>query len=221
LSRIATVTDSDWLICEPSAHARALAGLDLFAVAAPALRVLPAAERIVVVSRSRQPEREILLDRCAADRVPIIIRPSGGGAVVLASGALTVSVVAPTLGRSASPEREFRRFCTRLAEALGACGVRSVVTRGVSDLCIGDRKIAGTSLRLWRGLVLFQASVLVDMDLDLLEHYLPMPTRQPEYRRDRGHRAFVTSLREAGNAVSGEDLAPAFVRALGPELGAS
>jgi lipoate---protein ligase len=212
------MADPGWLICEPSVHAQALAGLDLFANAVPALRVLPARERVVVVSRSRQPVEEIHLDRCVADRVPVVIRPSGGGAVVLAPGALTASIVAVPLGAAALPDREFRRFCGVVALALDACGVPDVVTRGVSDLCLGDRKIAGTSLRLWRGLVLFQLSLLIDMDLHLLERYLPMPSRQPEYRRGRGHHAFVTSLREAGSPVREEEVVRALERALGHEL---
>ncbi|MCU0292733.1 MAG: hypothetical protein MUF10_12220 [Thermoanaerobaculaceae bacterium] len=212
------MADSGWLICEPSAHAQALAGLDLFASAVPALRVLPARECVVVVSRSRQPEREVHLDRCAADGVPVVIRPSGGGAVVLAPGALTASIVASQSGGTALPEREFRRFCGKVVRALEACGVPDVVMRGVSDLCLGDRKIAGTSLRLWRGLVLFQVSLLIDMDLHLLERYLPMPSRQPEYRQGRTHRAFVTSLREAGCQVREEDVAAALEGKLAPEI---
>ena len=213
------MADPGWLIREPSVHAQALAGLDLFANAVPALQVLPARECVVVVSRSRQPEREVHLDRCAADGVPVVIRPSGGGAVVLAPGAVAASMVAVPLGASSLPEREFRRFCGRVAQALEACGVPDVVMRGVSDLCLGDRKIAGTSLRLWRGLVLFQVSLLLDMDLHLLQRYLPMPSRQPDYRQDRGHLAFVTSLREAGSPVREEEVVRALEQTLGLELG--
>lgn len=207
-----------WLICEPSVHAQELAGLDLFANAVPALRVLPARERVVVVSRSRRPEREIHLDRCQVDKVPVVIRPSGGGAVVLAPGALTASIVTIPRGVAAVPEREFRRFCGTVAAALEVCGVPGIVMRGVSDLCLGDRKIAGTSLRLWRGLVLFQVSLLVEMDLQLLDRYLPMPSREPGYRQGRGHPDFVTSLREAGSQVGGEEVAAALGGMLGREL---
>lgn len=202
----------------PSAHARALAGWPLFEAAVPAVQVLPARETVVVLSRSRAPEREVHLERCAADGVPVLVRPSGGGAVVLAPGALTASIVARALGDDARPEREFGRFCARAAAALAACGVTGVEMRGVSDLCIGERKIAGTALRLWRGLVLFQLSLLVDMDLGLIESYLPMPSRQPDYRHGRGHREFVTSLRAAGVAASADELAAALDLGLRREL---
>lgn len=212
------MTACGWFVAPPTAHARDLAGWGLFTAAVPAVQVLAACETVVVLSRSRLPAREVHLDRCAADRIPVLVRPSGGGAVVLAPGALTASVVTRALGAAARPEREFTRFGAGVAAALAACGVGGVQMRGVSDLCLGDRKIAGTALRLWRGLVLFQLSLLVDMDLDLLDRYLPMPSRQPDYRRGRGHRDFVTTLRAAGATASLPELGAALDLALRREL---
>lgn len=208
----------DWLVAPPSPHARALAGWDLFEAARPGLAVLPARETVVVVSRSRRPDREVHLERCAEDGVPVLVRPSGGGAVVLAPGTLAASIVTTAQGPVARPEREFGRLCRRVATALESCGVGTITMRGVSDLCLGDRKIAGTALRLWRGLVLFQVSILVDMDLGLLERYLPMPSREPDYRQGRGHLEFVTSLRAAGTQAGLRELGSALERALGREL---
>ena len=107
------------------------------------------------------------------------------------------------------PEPHFRRFCGAAVEALSACGLAGVRMRGVSDLCLGERKIAGSSLRLACGRVLFQISVLVAPDLALFERYLRHPSREPEYRRGRSHREFVTSLREAGFAVTVDEVVSA------------
>jgi len=186
----------------PSPHALALAGADLPAVRPPAVRVEEAREVVVVLSRSRDPVREVALEACAADGVPVVVRPSGGGAVVLTPGVVVASVLQEAGGGPSFPEPHFRRLCAAAAEALAACGVAGVAMRGVSDLCLGDRKIAGSSLRLAGGNVLFQISVLVAPDLALLERYLRHPSREPDYRRGRPHRAFVTSLREAGFAVA-------------------
>ena len=199
---------SDRSLPPPSAHARSLAGVDLERAPWPLVRVEAAREVVVVVSRSRVPEREIVLERCAADAVPVVVRPSGGGAVVLSPGVVAASaVLAGEPGRF--PEPVFRRLCGAVAEALGRLGVADVAMRGVSDLCLGDRKIAGSSLRLAGGRVLFQISILVDSDLALLERYLRHPSREPAYRAGRRHLDFVTTLRAAGHGVAVEEVAAA------------
>ncbi len=197
----------------PSRHALALAGWPLADAQPPAVEVLEAAEVVVVVSRSRDPEREVNLERCRSDGVSVVQRPSGGGAVVLAPGVVVASALHAASG-SLFPEPHFARFCAAVAAALGSCGVAAVARRGVSDLCLNDRKIAGTSLRLWRSRVLFQASVLVDVDAALLERYLAMPSRPPEYRAGRSHRAFVVTLREAGFPATRGAVAAALRREL-------
>ena len=193
----------------PSAHALTLAGVDLADTAPPALRAEEAREVVVVLSRSRDPEREVFLERCAADGVPVVVRPSGGGAVVLGPGTVAASALLSADPAVHFPEPYFRRLCGAVAEALAACGVSGVTLRGVSDLCLGERKFAGSSLRLAGGRVLFQISLLVAPDLALLERYLRHPSREPEYRRRRPHREFVTSLRESGYALAPAQVAAA------------
>jgi lipoate---protein ligase len=200
------VTLEPAITVEPSAHARALAGTDLPGTPPPAVRVAQAREVVVVLSRSRDPGREVFLEKCLSDRVPVVVRPSGGGAVVLAPGVVVASVLRATGPGEQFPEPTFRRLCGAAAEALSACGVAGVRMRGVSDLCLGERKIAGSSIRCWSAAVLFQISLLVAPDLALFERYLRHPSREPEYRRGRSHREFVTSLREAGFAVTADEV---------------
>jgi len=197
----------------PSPHALALAGWPLVDAGPPLVEALEAAEVVVVISGSRDPEREVHLERCRRDGISVVSRPSGGGAVVLAQGVVAVSAL-HVASAGLFPEPYFARFCTAVAAALSHCGVRSVIRRGVSDLCLGDCKVAGTSLRLWRSRVLFQACVLVDADVSLLPRYLAEPSRAPDYRAGRSHRDFVTTLREAGFAATCREVAAA----LGSEL---
>ena len=198
----------------PSAHALALAGLPVAAAQPPRVEALIASEVVVVISRSRDPAREVHLAACRRDLVPVVQRPSGGGAVVLAPGVVVASALHVAAHESVFPDPYFASFCAATAGALRSCGVDGVTRRGVSDLCLDDRKIAGTSLRLWRRRVLFQVSILVDPDLSLLDRYLAEPTRAPAYRAGRRHREFVTSLREAGCRVARATVAAALQAAL-------
>lgn len=197
----------------PSPHALALAGVDLPALAPPVVRVSPVREVVVVLPRSRRPEAEVHLANCERDGVPVVFRPSGGGAVVLSPGVVAMSLLAPREDSGPFPDPHFARFGSLVAAALAACGVTGITQRGVSDLCLGERKLAGSALRLWRGRVLYQVSVLVNPDLTLMDRYLPMPSRQPAYRRHRPHREFVTTLREAGSSLSAEQVAEVLRRA--------
>ncbi len=203
----------------PSSHALALAGVDLPAATPPVLRVLPAEEVVVVVPHSRNPNREVNLPTCERDGVAVIVRPSGGGAVVLSPGVVTVSVLARTHLPGLLPEPHFARMSGVVVAALKVCGVTCVTRRGVSDLCLGDLKMAGSALRLWGQRVLYQLSVLVNPDLALMDRYLPMPSRQPDYRLDRPHLQFVTSLRRAGVNASVEAVAGALREAFTLHLG--
>jgi lipoate-protein ligase A len=198
----------------PSAHALALAGVPLADGRPPLVEALAATEVVVVVSRSRDPEREVHLDACRRDRVPVVQRPSGGGAVVLAPGVVVASALHAASADRLLPDPYFAHFCAAVSAALHELGVEGVTRRGTSDLTLGDRKIAGTSLRVWRARVLFQVSVLVDPDLSLLDRYLPEPSRAPAYRAGRRHREFVTSLHEAGVAVGRQVVAAALAAVL-------
>lgn len=203
-----------------SPHLRRLAGLDLVGAAPPVVEVEEVHECAVVLSRSRSPAVEVHLERCRADGVPVIIRPSGGGAVVLAPGMVAASLVAPRVPPGGLPEVFFRRFVTAVGEAIGASGGPATVLRGVSDLCVGDQKVAGSSLRLAQRTVLFQIAILVDPDLSLLDRYLPMPSRMPAYRRQRPHREFVTSLARCGSPVAVGQLVAQLRRSLGDAVAA-
>lgn len=198
----------------PSAHALSLAGADLPQRTPPLVRVEPAREVVVVLPRSRDPLREVFVERCRGDRVPIVLRPSGGGAVVLSPGVVAASALLDVPAGFVFPEPIFRALGARVSGALGALGAGAVGMRGVSDLCVGDRKIAGSSLRLWRGRALYQVSVLVEPDLDLIDRYLRHPSREPAYRAGRSHRDFVASLRDLVPGVSEAVVADALASAL-------
>ncbi len=149
----------------------------------------------VVMGRGSAAELELHLDTIASDNVPIYRRKGGGCSVVLDPGNVVVAATLPVPGLG-STKWYFDRCTNWLIEGLRNLGVQGVQQNGISDLVIGDRKIAGSALYRMKGLLYFSCSLLVAPDISLIPRYLKHPPREPEYRRGRTHTDFVTSLRD-------------------------
>lgn len=170
------------------------------------LQVWEPRETEVVLGRcSRLPE-EVREEVVAADGVPVSRRRGGGCAVVVGPGVLIFSYRRRGR-RPLCPVHWSARAGRVLASALEALGVRGLVWREGGDLSLGDRKVLGSCLYLAAELMVYGASLLVNPDLSLLERYLRHPPREPDYRRGRSHRDFVTSLWEQGYRFSTRELA--------------
>lgn len=150
---------------------------------------------VVVVGRSNQIDREVNVDACQRDGVPILRRCSGGGTVVLGHGCLCYALVLPVspphraLGISAVT----RAIMQETASGFVAAGF-NVRVDGISDLVVGNRKFSGNSQRWQKNALLHHGTILYDFDLAQIDRYLQFPSRQPDYRADRHHHEFVTNL---------------------------
>jgi len=183
----------------------------------PWLRIFePDAVRLVL-GRSQDPLRELLVDVAQSDGVPIHRRICGGGAVVLGPGMAVVAVRLRNLG--IATHAYFDLVNAALAPAVVAVAGLTPVTRGHGDLVIAgegghERKILGASLRQTSRLVVYLGVLLVADAVPLMERYLAAPSREPDYRSGRGHRAFCDHLSRLGATV------PALCAALERECGA-
>ena len=183
----------------------------------PAVRVFVPRDVRVVIGRGQDPTREVRLDRCRADAIPVHRRVSGGGAVVLAPGMVVVALRLPPGGHDA--DRLFGQVNAVLAPAVADCCGVLPRCRGHGDLALTDadgqeRKILGASLRQNAQLAAYLGVFLVEDAVPLMEAYLAHPSREPGYRAGRGHRAFCTHLGAHGAT------APALIAALARRLAA-
>ncbi len=153
-------------------------------------------DNLVVLGRSNSADREVNVDACHRDSVSILKRMGGGGTVLLHGGCLVVSVGCWV--------REFYhndRYFRILNQAVMSTLQRQLdqiefAQRGFSDIVLGQRKLAGTSLFRSRNYLLYQASILVEPRIDLIERYLQHPSAEPDYRKGRSHRDFLMGLAE-------------------------
>jgi lipoate-protein ligase A len=161
----------------------------------PILRTWESDAHAVILGASSRLTRDVRLDACQAEHVPVFRRSSGGGTVVIGPGALNVTLVLPLdAGTGLGAVDVAQRFALEpIANGLDAL-ISSVRLQGSSDLTLGDRKFGGSAQRRLRRYFMVHASLLYDMDLDRLERYLSIPDRQPDYRGGRTHADFVTNL---------------------------
>lgn len=152
----------------------------------------------VVVGYANQADREVNLAACQAAGVPVYRRCTGGGTVVQMPGVLNYNLVLriPEEGPLSTLTGTNRWVMEQLRAALSdqEDPTRRLTVRGVSDLCLGQRKVMGSAQRRKRSALVFHGCLLLQAELDLMEHYLPFPSHQPDYRSDRSHRDFCANL---------------------------
>ncbi|MBC7660192.1 MAG: hypothetical protein H7249_10835 [Chitinophagaceae bacterium] len=154
------------------------------------------AEPVVVLGRSNKRGTEANRAACEADGVSILKRIGGGGTVILHEDCLVVSC-GLFVKDYFKNDLYFRLLNQALIHVFNAhIPNAAFAQRGYSDIVLGDKKLVGTSLFRSRNYLLFQASILVDTRIDLMETYLQHPSLEPDYRKGRSHRDFVMGLKE-------------------------
>jgi len=160
------------------------------------LRFWEPQEYFVVLGYANRAASEVNFDACKQVGVPVYRRVSGGGTVLQGPGCLNYNLVlkidshAQLSSITSTNEFVMQRHAKVLSTTLG----RPVKVQGYTDLAVGDVKFSGNAQRRKRHYLVFHGTFLLDFDLERVERYLRFPSRQPEYRQNRSHEAFLTNL---------------------------
>lgn len=149
--------------------------------------------RAVVLGRGNRAETEAREARCARDKIPILRRRGGGGTVLLAPGILVVTLVKQVRHQFHIKEY-FQQINDLIMAALRTLAVRGLSQRGHSDICLGERKILGSSMYRKKSVLFYTASLMVCNDLAEIDRYLKHPSKEPDYRQGRSHADFLTTV---------------------------
>lgn len=159
----------------------------------------------VVIGRTTNIEDECRINEIKVDNIPMLQRLGGGCAVILSKGMLVFSIIGVREENTLS-NYYFSMMNVLIIRLLEEFGISGVKEDGISDICIGDRKIVGSSLHMSKEKFFYQASLLCDNDISLFSRYLKHPPKEPLYRRGRTHSDFVTNLKQEGYCVKIEDI---------------
>lgn len=178
----------------------------LFRGTGDGMMVWQPAETIIVLGQSNTPERSLVLENVVSDGIPVTKRPTGGEAVILTPqmAVITVAREFPGLVRSRD---FFIEVNGMILDMLSDLGVKNYGTRGISDITIGHRKILGSSMHRRESRLVYHGVLNIAGDPSIFEKYLRHPSREPDYRHNRPHGEFVTSLKIEGYSIHYQDIA--------------
>jgi len=160
------------------------------------LRFWEPAATMVVIGRSSSLQKEVNLEFCQQNSIPVMRRCSGGATIVTAPGCLMYGLLIPYAGREElkSLDNAHQFVMVRMIQAIAQLGI-DVEWEGTCDLTIEGKKVSGNSLRCRRQGFLYHGTMICrNFDLDLVTSATHFPQRQPEYRNGRPHQEFLTQL---------------------------
>lgn len=184
------------------------------------LRFWEPCEYFVVVGYANKVETEVNVPACAARKMPIFRRCSGGGTVLQGPGCLNYALVLqitsrPSLANISSANKFIMERNREAVQSAMAISQVPVSVCGYTDLALAVRyplappnppaergigptarlrKFSGNSQRRHKRALLFHGTFLLNFNLSLINEVLRMPSRQPDYRQDRGHDEFLANL---------------------------
>lgn len=177
-------------------------------IAVPSFRVWRSTDS-VVLGRFLEPEKEVHLGRARTLNVPVLRRPSGGGAVFHDPGNLNYSLYLPG---SRMPgfgiEESLRALSFPVTEMLDALGVPWSWEPPNNVYALG-RKISGSAQARSGGRLLHHGTLLVSADLEKMDQLL-----KPG---GRSRTAPVVNLSEIVRGISAEDAAVMMSGVLGKQ----
>lgn len=159
-----------------------------------------------ILGRANNPKGSLIIDNVVNDNIAVLQRPSGGEAVILSPGMLVFSVKMP-FRKDMRTQEVFNSINSHLIDRLSEKGIKGLYSKGISDLSVETRKIMGSSMYLNRNTLFYHAVMNIAGETGLITKYLSHPTKEPDYRKGRSHKDFVSSLQKEGYEISAEDVA--------------
>lgn len=152
---------------------------------------------IIVQGRANNLHDSVFVELAHKDGIEIIKRPSGGESVILSRNTLVISVKID-IEDQLKAHSFFDKINSIIKLSLSNLGIKNLLSKGISDISIGEKKILGSSMFRKPGFLFYHAVLNVSENIEIIDKYLKHPKREPDYRKGRKHTDFVSSIKEQG-----------------------
>ncbi|MFM9939674.1 MAG: biotin/lipoate A/B protein ligase family protein [Hyphomicrobiaceae bacterium] len=134
-----------------------------------------------LVGRHQVLENEVRLDDCRAHGIGLVRRITGGGAIYLDEGQIGWEIV---LSRQRLPRATLAEYsqaiCESVAGGLSTAFAIAARYRAPTDIEVGGAKVCGTGGYFDGDTLVYQGTVLVDLDPAKIASVLRLPPPKPE-----------------------------------------
>jgi lipoate-protein ligase A len=159
------------------------------------IRFLQFSPPAALVGLHQTVEHEIRVEYCKSNGIDINRRITGGGAIFFNEKSLGWEIIASKADLNfyrPTPEL-YRRMCEGAVAGLKALGVDAKF-RGKNDIEVNGRKISGTGGTSRGGAFLFQGTLLIDLDVEIMLKVLRIPVMKLKDKEIRSVKKRVTCL---------------------------
>ncbi|MCX8170856.1 MAG: lipoate--protein ligase family protein [Candidatus Bathyarchaeota archaeon] len=178
-------------------------------------------DRVVIIGRSQKVCAEVNLEICIREKIQVVKRFSGGGAVYHDLGNLNYTIVLDAddrLIKGLDISESYRVLCSGIIRGLEILGLSSVRFIPPGNIFVNGKKISGSAQLRRKNVVLHHGTLLVSSDLNMLKKALAVFNDEAD--RSTSTRSPVTRLiDELNHEVSMSEVKNTLLQGFKEELG--
>lgn len=161
-------------------------------------------EKSVIIGRNQNPYMECDMSYADNNRIPVVRRMSGGGAVFHDRGNLNYSVIYKKELLSKESVTDY------VIQSLLNAGIR-VTKNGRNDIGIDEKKVSGTAFYQRDGFICQHGCILIKSDLDVLEKVLKPDMDKVVSKGIHSVRARVANISDYNSNICVDDVKNALI----------